>query len=369
VAITAVATPVTASTGATTPRTITLSPDASTAPGDLVVVVANTTDVSASSMSLPAAWAVLLSGQQAGTMRSSIWAKTWQPGDGDGIELSVSGTDGTVATVVTVKGAGPVTVGPVGVRAVTGTSTTNVAPGVAAAPGALVLLYSGERTNSTEPEPAAAGFTTLAWRSGGIGPNAPAVSLLAAVRTADGPVPDTTITYPNSSAANGLAIMLAIGPATAPSGASVADVQVSTRGAGHRRGHGASRTDVSVAPVGAGAKRTDGGHVSAVEVSAVGAGHRIASGQSVATPTVEPVGDGLARRAGHSTATAGVRAVGSGHARRHGGSLVTVVVEAVSARTEPDDDFELALGPGPVGSPFAVGGPVGNPFTVSTPRR
>ncbi|SDG20626.1 hypothetical protein SAMN04487781_4006 [Cellulosimicrobium cellulans] len=365
-AITAVATPVTASTGATTPRTITLSPDASTAPGDMVAVVANTTDVAASSMSLPATWAVLLSGQQAGTMRSSIWAKTWQPGDE--IELAVSGTDGTVATVLTVKGAGPVIVGPVGVRAVTGSSTTNVAPGVAAAPGSLVLLYSGERTNSTEPEPAAAGFTTLAWRSGGIGPNAPAVSLLAAVRTADGPVPDTTITYPNSSAANGLAIMVAIGPATAPSGASVADVQVSARGAGHRRAHGASRTDVSVAPVGAGAKRTDGGQVSGVKVSAVGAGHRIASGQSVATPTVEPVGDGLARRAGHSTATTGVRAVGSGHARRGGGSLVAVLVEAVGARRERDD-FELILGPGPVGSPFAIGGPVGNPFTVSTPRR
>ncbi|MFD6029782.1 hypothetical protein ACFWE5_03655 [Cellulosimicrobium funkei] len=366
-AITAVATPVTASAGATTPRTIALSPDASTAPGDLVVVVANTTDVSASSMALPAAWAVLLSGQQAGTMRSSIWAKTWQLGDE--IVLSVSGTDGTVATVVTVKGAGPVTVGPVGLRAVTGTPTTNVAPGVAAAPGSLVLLYSGERTNATEPEPAAAGFTTLAWRSGGIGASAPAVSLLAAVRTADGPLPDTTVTYPNSSTANGLAIMIAIGPASAPSGASVADVQVSARGTGHRRGHGASRADVSVAAVGAGAKRTDGGQASAVAVSAAGAGHRIASGQSVATLTVEPVGSGLARRASRSAVTAGVRAVGSGHARRHGGSLVTVAVEAVSTRTEPADDFELVLGPGPVGSPFAVGDPVGNPFTVSIPRR
>ncbi|MBN0039400.1 hypothetical protein JN535_04320 [Cellulosimicrobium cellulans] len=33
------------------------------------------------------------------------------------------------------------------------------------------------------------------------------------------------------------------------------------------------------------------------------------------------------------------------------------------------DDVELVLGPGPVGSAFALGDPVGHPLSLSTPRR
>ncbi|MDQ8040681.1 hypothetical protein RDI86_02340 [Cellulosimicrobium sp. XJ-DQ-B-000] len=375
-AITAVATPVTASTGVTTPRTIALSPHPSTAPGDLVVVFANTQDVSASSMSLPAAWTALLSGQQAGTMRSSIWSKTWQ--SGDEIILSVSGTDGTVATVITVKGAGQVTVGPVGLRAATGTSLTNVAPGVSTASGSLVLLYSGERTNATEPEPMPAGFANLAWRSGGISGSAPAVSLLASARTADGPVPDTTVSYPNSSAANGLAVMLVIGPAAARGGGSVANLRVSARSGGHRRGRGASFVDVRASARGAGLRRASGGGDSAVAVSAMGAGHRVAAGASVTELTVALDGAGQTRRVGASAAQVLTLGSGAGLVRHYGGTQAAIVVEAISARTELDD-FELVLGPGPAGSsftagrpadsPVSLGAPVGSPFTIATPRR
>lgn len=212
-AITAVATSPVKITGVTTARTITVEVPAVTETGDLLVVLCNMNDVSASSASLTG-WTQQVANVAAGTMRINAWTKTRAAGE-TSYTMNITGSDASVHTVVCIKGwdsTKALVVGSVGLRATNGTSTTTVAPAitVATAPS-LVLHFSAERTNTTEPEPTVDnGFSRLVWLEGSSGTGAVSMFASTKIVSAAGDTGTVTTTYPNTSAANGAAVLLSV---------------------------------------------------------------------------------------------------------------------------------------------------------------
>nr|WP_281360213.1 LamG-like jellyroll fold domain-containing protein [Isoptericola halotolerans] len=191
-------------------------------------------------------------------------------------------------------------------------------------------------------------------------------------------------------------------PSSAPSGASVAVVTVTSSGTGRKVAAGSSITGASVSTTGAGSKTATGASTAAAGVTATGSGRRRASGAAVATITTTPAGAGskatggssvatvgvtalgsgspVHTRGGSSVATIGVAATGTGVARRSGASVASVRVTASgSGRNPAAVGGELALSSGPYGAPLragspsgaslASGAPTGRPLITSTPRR
>lgn len=200
---------VTSVSGTTDARTVSVSAPTETQTGDLLLLFVGITDNAAAATSITG-WTPLIQNYQAGTQRTSVYSRVREAGDTT-YTLNLSGTTATKHTVIAVRGwTGSLIVGTPGRRADgQGTSTTTVAPGITMTGAGTVILYSAERTNATEPEPSNdSGFATVAWASGDIsGP----VSLLVGKKTvAAGAVGPVTTTYPNTSAANGSAILIGI---------------------------------------------------------------------------------------------------------------------------------------------------------------
>lgn len=203
------ATAVTAASGTTAARTIEVAAPAEAETGDLLLLFVGITDNSAAATSITG-WTPLLQNYQAGTQRTSVYSRVREAGDTT-YTLDLTGTTSTKHAVVAVRGwTGSLIVGTLGRRADgQGTATTTVAPGITMTGAGTTILFSAERTNATEPEPTNdSGFATVAWASGDI--SSPVSLLVGQKTTAAGAVGPATTTYPNSSAANGSAIMIGI---------------------------------------------------------------------------------------------------------------------------------------------------------------
>ena len=103
--------------------------------------------------------------------------------------------------------------GTVGVRNVTGTSTTNVAPGVSAEKDSLVVTFSAEATTAAEPwEPTVSGSSKFAYRPQTTSGTISVETLIAAQLpiSSSGLTSPVTITYPNTQANNGSAVQIVV---------------------------------------------------------------------------------------------------------------------------------------------------------------
>lgn len=201
--------------GTTDVRTTTIEAPAGVETGDLLLIFCAMSDVSASTATLPAGWTQHVVNQAAGTMRVNLWSKVRAAGETT-YDLSLKGTDSSKHVVVVIKNwdnTKALVVGSPGIRSANATALTTVAPSVNVVnTPSLALHFSSERTNSSEPEPTISnGFTRLAWAAGAVAPVGP-VSILVSTKaiSTPGAVGDVTTTYPNSSAANGFAIMVAV---------------------------------------------------------------------------------------------------------------------------------------------------------------
>jgi hypothetical protein len=194
----------------------TVSVNASTAVGDVVVVgiISN----AATTPTAPGGWVTLLASTASGTMSEVFFAHTRQTGE---TTYSFSIGNATTASWMATTWRGALdpsvwTVGSGGQRAVNGTSSTCVAPGLATVGNEmLAVTFSMERTSTTETAvtsissgtqldffPQASALTTL---------NVSALQVPSPTTTAA-----VTVTYPNTQASNGFAIQIGI-PATVQS--------------------------------------------------------------------------------------------------------------------------------------------------------
>jgi PKD repeat protein len=201
-----------------TTSSATITPHASTATGDLMVMMVSADGANVSAFTTPAGWTIIKGAVLNGTLRTETYARIRQGGDST-YTLSHTGSGYTSQLCVTFRNATPtianLVIGADGNRPVNGTTTTNVAPGITTvSTDNVVLTFSADRTTLTEssvvsissgvqrafsPHQGAGGITTI---------NASTLDQAAVGTTAA-----VTITYPNPQASNGYAFQVGIPPA------------------------------------------------------------------------------------------------------------------------------------------------------------
>jgi hypothetical protein len=189
--------------------------------GDWMIAVVSF--VSATSMSPPSGWTTLQSITQAGTLSTTIYGKIRLSGDTSYDFTMDAGGTTTCADLFWGSGGDVVSnwiVGTDGLRATTGTSSTNVAPtATSTIDHSLGILISTERTTATE--------TAITSISGAtewfFDQQANGTTLLQSIEVASiddktpaGALGGVTVTYPNTSASNGMARWIIIPPAPSP---------------------------------------------------------------------------------------------------------------------------------------------------------
>ena len=183
----------------------------------MVVPFAYTT---ASAITPPAGWTVLLTQQSTSSMLFTVFGKIKTSSDTAPFVFTSSG-DQSVASSSIIWGsnASPVAswvVGSPGLRGTNGTSTTNVAPSIAAPAKSLVLTVSAERTQVTETGliSISSGTPALFMVQGGTNGTDVNIWQTLSVSTTTTDAAATTIpvtiTYPNPHASNGVTVQIAI---------------------------------------------------------------------------------------------------------------------------------------------------------------
>lgn len=122
------------------------------------------------------------------------------------------------------------------------------------------------------------------------------------------------------------------GAGPTPSGASVADLDVSATSAGSKVSAGDSDTAATATATGAGSKTARTGSTTGATVTAAGAGHRVdtRTGASVANITTASHGAGHKHATGQATVDAAATANGSGRKAAHGASRAPLMLTTVT---------------------------------------
>lgn len=185
-------------------------------------MIATLTTVSATTVTAPSGWTTLQAITQAGSLYTTIFGKIRLSGDTSYDFTFDAGGSTSSGDLLWGSGGDVVanwTVGTNGLRATTGTSTTNVAPSVTSTTNhSLGIVISTERTSLTETS-----VTSISATEWFFDQQANSSSLLQTIEVgyiADvspvGALGAVTVTYPNSAASNGMARWIVIPPAPAP---------------------------------------------------------------------------------------------------------------------------------------------------------
>jgi hypothetical protein len=195
----------------------TITPHASTATGDLLIVTANVSNLSVG-LTAPAGWTAVFSPTTTGTMTTGCWI--WKRAGGETTYTFTTGGSNvnSTHTCITVTGWSGTTANVVlGVpqnRATSGGTTTTTAPAITLAVGNnLVLCIGTERTTTTEVGISSIGnsFTEYLWVGHGAG-GIETQEIAQRTFSGTGSTGTTSIVYPNSQANNALAWHLGIPP-------------------------------------------------------------------------------------------------------------------------------------------------------------
>jgi hypothetical protein len=225
VSITATGTPISPPTlvGTSTLQTSgsgsrTVTPHASTATGDLLLVI-GVAGVSTANTILPpvSGWTTLLAATTTGTMNTGVYAHIRAGGETTytfPIGITSNSTHVCVTVSNWVDSIGSLVTGTAGTRAGSGGTFTTTAPTISTATSAnLVLCLAGERTTATETGISSVGngFTEQLWVGHGAG-GIESVWVGWKKPGAAGAVGAVSVVYPNTQASNGIALLIAVPP-------------------------------------------------------------------------------------------------------------------------------------------------------------
>lgn len=222
----------------------TVAPDAATAVGELMVVPVGYQDSSATTISTPTGFTARKSMVQTGTLKTSVFTRDRQSGDST-FTYAPNQSVETSHLVLSVAGgdSSGLIVGADGTRAASGGTTATTAPSVTTTvANTRVYVIATERTTANETVEATVnnGFTKIvhAYANG-----TSAESIFVGYKDIVTPaaVGATTVTFQNSQASNGYAVLIAVPPAatvTYPRGFNNITEMAATKGAtwAHRGG-------------------------------------------------------------------------------------------------------------------------------------
>lgn len=195
-----------------TPRT--LVPVGGTAVGDLLVAVFAAND---QSITPPSGWTPFRD-VDTGTLRTGIFVHIREVGETT-YDFTPAASVTDTHTLITIRGwgLGSGAAGPDGIRSVTGTNTTNVAPSMTAdVADSLVVVISTERTSAAETDVSSIVGATPLFFVPGAGVGLETISISSLEVSVPGSTGNVTITYPNIQAANGYAIQFLVTPSDDP---------------------------------------------------------------------------------------------------------------------------------------------------------
>lgn len=222
----------------------TVTPDAATAVGELMVVPVGYQDSSATTISTPTGFTARKSMVQTGTLKTSVFTRDRQSGDST-FTYAPNQSVETSHLVLSVAGgdSSGLIIGADGTRAASGGTTATTAPSVTTTvANTRVYVIATERTTANETVEATVnnGFTKIvhAYQNG-----TSAESIFVGYKdvVTPGAVGATTVTFQNSQASNGYAVLIAVPPAatvTYPRGFNNVAEMAATKGAtwAHRGG-------------------------------------------------------------------------------------------------------------------------------------
>lgn len=206
--------------GASQPQSgnLTVTPEVSSAPGDLILVFCSVADSASASYSMSGGtgtWTTQLATTSVGTGKMFIFTKPFAAGDTT-YTLARTGSDAYRIATLTIQGwdGNAPLIGAYGTRAASGGTFNTTAPSITTSVAdSLVLYLAYERTNANDNAPTVNnGFTTVLDVHTIGSDNLQAVYIAGKAMTTPGAVGATTATFSNSSASNSAAVLMAFGP-------------------------------------------------------------------------------------------------------------------------------------------------------------
>ncbi len=193
----------------------TVTPDATTAVGELMIVPVGYQDSAATTITTPAGFTARKSMVATGTLKTSLFTRTKESGDSTFTYAPNQGVE-TSHVVLSVAGIDPASliVGADGTRAASGGTTATTAPSITTTvPGTRVYIIATERTTANETIEATVnnGFTKLLHTFQN-GTSAESIFIGYKDMPTAGAVGATTVTFQNSQASNGYAVLIAVAP-------------------------------------------------------------------------------------------------------------------------------------------------------------
>jgi PKD repeat protein len=208
---------VTADNGNNAGIPLTLTPDGSIADGMWMIAVISNVVSGTPTHTPPSGWTQIGSYVPVGTTYSSVWKRKRTAGDTDYV-FSVTNLNNITGALMWFTGVADTgwIEGTQALRAATGTSFTNVAPGVTTvSTNNLIITISGERTTAAEADISSMNNADP-WFFKGQNSNATCtLSVGYSTMASPGTTADVTITYPNTQATNGWAGQIALPPIAA----------------------------------------------------------------------------------------------------------------------------------------------------------
>lgn len=195
----------------------TVTPNASTAVGDVMVLPVGFQDSSATTITTPSGFTVQKSAILTGTLKTSLFTRTRQSGDSTWTYAPNQSVE-TSHLVLSVNGGDPASliVGADGTRAASGGTTATTAPSITTTvANTRVFIIATERTTANETVEATVnnGFTKILHTYAN-GTSAESIFLGFKDVATPGAVGATTVTFQNSQASNGYAVLFAVAPAS-----------------------------------------------------------------------------------------------------------------------------------------------------------
>ena len=195
----------------------TVTPNVSTSVGDLMVLTVGFQDLSATTISAPTGWGVQKSAVLTGTLKTSLFTRTRQSGDSTWTYAPNQSVE-TSDIVLSVVGGDPASliVGSDGTRAASGGAFVTTAPSITTTvAGSRVFIIATERTNAFETVEATVnnGFTKIIHAFAN-GTSVESIFIGYKDMPTAGAVGATTVTFQNSQASNGYAVLIAVAPAS-----------------------------------------------------------------------------------------------------------------------------------------------------------
>lgn len=305
----------------------TVTPDAATAVGELMLLIVAFQDSSATTITTPSGWTLVKNAVLTGTLKTSIFSRTRQSGDASWT-FAPSQSVETAHIVLSVPGGDPsaVIVGADGTRAASGGTNATTAPAVTTTVAASrVFVISTERTTANETVEATVNnsFTKILHTFLN-GSSAESIFLGYRDVASPGSTGATTVTFQNSQATNGYAVQVAVAP-TASNVSAAGMVVVVSATSGTARARQVAR----------------GTSAAASSTSATATNRHSAAGRADVVSSAS--GAAAARHVGRGTAT--VESVVSGAAQlRHSADGTVDATSATSGRASTTPPASSASG-------------------------